>query len=160
MKALTLVAAFLFASAAGATDIHGVELNSRPTIAELRAQLGINVADGHYLAAGAYSGSLKIAGCPVITKVKADADGRIARMTIEFPPSCFDDMASIAIKKWGQPTKSGEFKLANAYGATVDAREHDWSTADGALVALVNVDPVLSQNLSVLMGTLTVSSRP
>lgn len=163
MKSLTRIlfaVSILLASSAGAVDINGVALNSQPTIATLHEKLGVAIVPGVFLTAGVYSGSLRIAGCPVISKIKADSESRIVQMTIEFPPSCFDDLASAAILKWGKPTKSGDFTLSNGFGAVVQAHEHDWRTDDGALIALVNVDPILTNNLRLQMGSLTIQDTP
>lgn len=143
---------------AQSADLNSVELGSRPDIATLHAKLGIDVVPGLWLQAGRYSGRMTLAGCPVLTHITVDADNRIQVIEVAFPPSCFDDYAKAGNMKWGTPTSSGSAHLSNAFGSQVDAIEHDWKTTD-ATIALTSCDPLLSNQLHTLLGSLTLTTK-
>jgi hypothetical protein len=158
-KHWTLAAVMLAAGSALATDLNGVELGSQPSLKTLYERLGSEKQFGLYPVAGRYTGTMNIGDCPVVTHVTIDTGGLVAMLEASFPPSCFDELASEAILKWGKPTKSGTATLSNDYRASVLAVEHDWITEpEHARISLINYDPVLTNTLHVRLGSLTLET--
>jgi hypothetical protein len=151
------IAATLIAAQAAATDFNGVELGSYAATADLPSKLGTARMNGPYVA-GRYSGSMKIGDCPAMTHVTVDAAGAVQQIEASFDPSCFDALASSAMAKFGKPSTSGDYTLTNGFGRSILVHEHDWRPADGSLAVLVNYDAIQSENLHVVLGSITLKS--
>lgn len=142
LKSVIAAAVVLSAQVASALDLNDIELGSPITIARLHDKLGIAVIPGVFATRGMYRGELRLGRCPTSLDIYIDVDGNVSEIRVHFPGTCFDQLASDALLKWGKPTSTGNYTLTNGFGRATPVREYDWKTSDDGLVMLTDYDAV------------------
>lgn len=146
--ALALAISLAMASAhAGEFSLNGVEVGSTATAAAF-ASLGMD-KDCKPSAGTVCRGYMKLGGHEVQSQVNVGADGRIAKIIVNFQHAFFEDIDSVCILSWGKPTSVGEQPMQNAYGAQVTAIERDWKSPHST-AAIMNYAAVMDKGMIVV----------